>query len=88
MLPTFFPYGENGWSKNISRQHKFYGYLLHRFLLPEKDSNGNIILMPNQANPTKLIPCSRFQIMFRLGEMYLVDMIGRVIDYRVFKKTL
>jgi len=56
--------------------------------LPEKGSNGDIILMPNQANSTKLTLSSRFQIMFRLGEMYLVDMIGRVIDYRVFKKTL
>jgi len=39
--------------------------------------------MPSQASPQRLIPFSRFQLMFRLGQTYLVDMISRSIDYRL-----
>jgi len=81
--PLLFPFGEDGWSTSISRSIKFYDYLLHRFLMPEKDSNGIILKMRSQGNPERLIPASRFQIMFRLGQIYLVDMISRIIDYRL-----
>ena len=81
--PLFFPYGESGWGSEIRKDIKFNNYLMHRLLLPEKDIYGNIVLMPTQAEPPKYLPFSRFQIMFRLGQIYLVDMISRIIDYRL-----
>ena len=81
--PIFFPYGEKGWGDDIRKQYKFHDYILHRFLLPERDVSGRLLLMPTQSTPPRLIPFSRFQLMFRLGQTYLVDMISRNIDYRL-----
>ena len=81
--PLFFPYGESGWGSEIRKDIKFNNYLMHRLLLPEKDMYGNIVLMPTQAEPPKYLPFSRFHIMFRLGQIYLVGMISRIIDYRL-----
>gem|GEM_PF-2308791 len=81
--PIFFPYGEKGWGDDIRKQYKFHDYILHRFLLPERDISGRLLLMPTQSTPPRSIPFSRFQLMFRLGQTYLVDMISRIIDYRL-----
>ena len=81
--PLLFPYGEKGWGNENRKQYKFNDYILHRFLLPERDSDGDLLLMPTQSTPPRLIPFSRFQLMFRLGQTYLVDMISRIIDYRL-----
>ena len=81
--PLFFPFGEDGWSTDIAKQVPFYEYLLHRILVPDRCVGGELLMMPTQANPPTLIPVSRFQLMFRLGQMYLVDMVSRNIDYRL-----
>jgi len=81
--PLLFPYGEKGWGSNNRKQLKFNDCVLHRFLLPERDPEGNLLLMPTQCTPPRLITFSRFQLMFRLGQTFLVDMISRIIDYRL-----
>ena len=81
--PLFFPYGEFGWSSELRKEIKFSSYMMHRLFLPERDQQGNLILMSTHASPPRQLPFSRFQIMFRLGQIYLVDMISRIIDYRL-----
>ena len=49
--------------------------------MPEEDSNGIILKMRSQGSPERLIPASQFQIMFRLRQIYLVDIISKMIGY-------
>jgi len=81
--PLLFPFGEKGRGGDNRKAIKFNDYILHRFLLPERNSDGELLLMPTQSSPPELVPFSRFQVMFRLGQTYLVDMLSRSIDYRL-----
>jgi len=51
--PLLFPYGEKGWGSNNRKQLKFNDCVLHRFLLPERDPEGNLLLMPTQCTPPR-----------------------------------
>ena len=66
-----------GWMElEHPKKHTIYEYLLHRFLVPERNVEGELLLMLSQLNPDVCIPVSRFQIMFRLCQIYLVDVIS------------
>jgi hypothetical protein len=80
--PLLFPYGENGWSTDIAKEIPFTTYLCCRMLCPEKRDSGEQLTSTNKAD-TRLIPINRFQLMARLGQLYLVDMTSRVIDFRL-----
>ena len=54
--PQLFPYGEKGWGADNRKLIKFNDYILPRFLLPERDIDGQLLLMPSQASPQRLIP--------------------------------
>jgi len=54
--PLLFPYGEKGWGADNRKLIKFNDYILPRFLLPERDIDGQLLLMPSQASPQRLIP--------------------------------
>jgi hypothetical protein len=80
--PLLFPYGENGWSTDIAKEIPFTTYLCSRMLCPELRDSGEQLTSTNKADD-RLIPVNRFQLMARLGQLYLVDMTSRVIDFRL-----
>jgi len=51
-------------------------------LMPERSSSGSILTCRNQIN-TRDIPVNRFQLLSRLGQTYLTDMISRSIDHQL-----
>ena len=84
IYPILFSHGEKGWNTTLSKIHKisFQDYLCSRILMPERDDDNNILKINNHNN-TKLLPISRFQLIARLGQTYLVDQLSRAIDYRL-----
>jgi len=81
--PLFSPFKKDEWSTDIAKHVPFYEYLLHRILVPDRCVGGELLMMPSLANPPTIIPVSRFQLMFRLGQVHLVDLVSRNIDYRI-----
>jgi hypothetical protein len=51
-------------------------------LMPERDFDGNLLTVRNKLN-TRDWPINRFQLMSRLGQIYLTDMLSRGIDFRL-----
>ncbi|KAJ1398675.1 hypothetical protein B484DRAFT_484083, partial [Ochromonadaceae sp. CCMP2298] len=85
--PLLFPYGEDGWCTDISKEVKFSTYLCCRMLCPERRDSGEALASVNKDD-SRLLPVNRFQLMARLGQLYLVDMTSRVIDFRLhFQKN-
>jgi len=79
IYPLLFPYGDGGWSDNC--QHSLHKYLRFRLLCPEFDleGDGTTLTVLNRAG-THYLPVNRFQLMARLGQTYIVDMVSRSID--------
>jgi hypothetical protein len=50
--------------------------------MPERNFDGNILTVRNEQN-TRDWPINRFQLMSRLGQIYLADMLSRGIDFRL-----
>ncbi|KAJ1400064.1 hypothetical protein B484DRAFT_471263, partial [Ochromonadaceae sp. CCMP2298] len=80
--PLLFPYGEDGWSIDIAKEFPFTTYLCNRMLCPELRDSGEQLTSMNK-DESRCIPTNRFQLMARLGQLYLVDMTSRVIDFRL-----
>ena len=80
--PMLFIYGEKGWGRETKDFIDFSNYLKFRMLMPDRNEDGTIMMMPNKTND-KLLPTNRFQLMCRVGQTYLVDMVSRAIDYRL-----
>jgi hypothetical protein len=80
--PLLFPYGESGWSAMNRTTLEYHPYLCSRMLMPERDFDGNILTVRNKQN-TRDWPINRFQLMSRLGQIYLTDMLSRGIDFRL-----
>jgi hypothetical protein len=84
--PLLFPYGTGGWGINCGID--FMDYLCCRMLMPDfvqtSEYEGGTIVQEafNKAGNRK-IPVNRMQAMSRLGQHYVVDMISRIIDYRL-----
>ena len=77
--PLFFPYGEHGWSSDLSINNKkiqFMPYLASRILKPEP---GLFALNLNNER----IQVNRFQLMARLMQYYIIESVSRAIDYRL-----
>ena len=77
--PLLFPYGESGWSVNLSIDDKkieCMSYLASRILKPEI---GLYALNHNND----LINVNRFQLLSRLMQYYVVESVSRAIDYRL-----
>jgi len=70
----FFPYGNGGWGADMRKTLRFNDYLCCRMVRPERNHDGTLLRMFNKAK-TRQIPVNRFQVMSRLGQTYLVDMV-------------
>jgi len=69
-----FPYGKGGWGADMRKTLRFNDYLCCRMIRPEKNHDGTLLQLFNKAR-TRKIPVNRFQLMSRLGQTYLVDMV-------------
>jgi hypothetical protein len=74
--PLFFPYGEDGWSIDMSNKIPFMKYLATRLLMPEK----NLLIKTIKGRE---INVNRFQLLARLAQYYVVESVSRAIDYRL-----
>jgi hypothetical protein len=77
--PLLFLHGERGWGADIRKSIQFRPYLKTRLLMPERTVSGELLLCRNTLD-TRDIPVNRFQLLSRLGQTYLTDMISRSID--------
>ena len=69
-----FPYGNGGWGADMRKTLRFNDYLCCRMVRPERNHDGTLLRMFNKAK-TRQIPVNRFQVMSRLRQTYLVDMV-------------
>jgi hypothetical protein len=67
--PLLFPYGEEGWSRDRRRRVKLLRYLRTRLIRPERS-----LVLPNGHT------VNRFQLLSRLGQVYMVDGVSRVVE--------
>jgi hypothetical protein len=82
--PLLFPFGEDGWGKDIRSTVRFTNYLCSRMLCPDRNED-NSVLMCLTKDGEHTVPCNRFQLPCnRLGQLYLVDMTSRAIDFRLY----
>ena len=84
IYPLLFPFGESGWGKELQKNNgiSILSYLCSRLLMPDRDSNGDILRLLNSA-ATHNLATNRFQLMARLGQTYVVDQVSRAIDHRL-----
>ena len=75
--PLLFTRGEDGWGDIYRKQIKFPAYLASRMLKPDN------IIMPTLHDNSRTINVNRMQLLARLGQTYLVDMVSRAIDYKL-----
>ena len=76
-----FPSGERGWGIDIKEHIDFPTYLLHRMLQPERTILGDTLTSPTHDPNHSEVPINRFQLLYRVGQLYLVDMVSRGIDF-------
>jgi hypothetical protein len=74
--PLLFPYGENGWSVDMTIKVPFMKYLASRILMPEKN-----LFMTSKTG--RVLNVNRFQMLARLMQYYIVESVSRGIDYRL-----
>jgi len=77
--PLFFTRGEYGWSWKLD--HKiidFRSYLCSKIFMPEKNYNYLI-------KKTKMLKLNRFNILCKLTQHYMCDMISRLEDFQKIK---
>ena len=72
--PLFFQRGEKGWGVDMKKKNvPFNQYLKSRILQMDRGLYGKALL-----DPSFDMPCSRFQLLPRLGQVYFVDMLSRM----------
>ena len=77
--PLFFQRGENGWGVDMKRNNvPFNQYLKSRILQMDRGLYGKALL-----DPSFDMPCSRFQLLPRLGQVYFVDMLSRMENIKL-----
>ena len=86
--PLLFPRGEPGWGVEIKKDFPFADYLRTRMLAGEWTEDGEPLLCDSaetlpDGTPKRRLRVNRCQIMARLGQLYLVDMMSRAIDFRL-----
>ncbi len=75
--PLLFTRGEHGWGEVYRNTISFPAYLASRMLMPEN------IEVPTLRDNSKVVKVNRCQLLARLGQTYLVDMVSRSIDYKL-----
>lgn len=85
--PLLFLHGHKGWGQQDAIT-TFFKYLASRMLMPDiVDVDHNLMYMPAREGGTheepRYLPCSRFQAMSRVGQVYFVDQMSRAIDFQL-----
>jgi hypothetical protein len=85
-----FNTGENGWNYELSKKFSFSKYLISRILQPDHiynnfdDEKGDFLIGHfSKYNDSNFFPSNRFQLLYRIGQTYIVDMTSTVIDSRM-----
>jgi hypothetical protein len=78
--PLFFPFGEEGWCLRL--KVPFQKYLISRMLMPERG-----MVYPS-GDGEHFFPTNRFQLLHRLGQIYHIDQISRIIDRRLSQERV
>ena len=81
--PLIFLQGERGWGTDIAKAFPFAQYLCARMLAPERCRDGTPLMCLNKPN-TRWLHINRMQLFARVAQLYLVDMLSRAIDFRLF----
>jgi hypothetical protein len=86
--PIFFCHGENGWGVKIKNITKiaYIKYLCSLVLRPDKNwdrQEGQPRYMTMVTKSGEVVGINRFQYLSRLGQVYMVDMVSRAIDFRL-----
>jgi len=74
--PLLFPHGDLGWGLDNTFDCDHAEYLRYRMLMPEQDLD-----MSTQSR--QRLHVNRFQLLSRIGQVYLVDTISRIEDNRL-----
>jgi hypothetical protein len=72
--PLLFAYGEDGWGEDCKPDVQLNQYISSKIL------KGEGILIPSLLQPNHYLLVNRRQAMARLGQVWVVDMISRMID--------
>ena len=72
--PLLFCWGENGWGKECKPEVQLNQYIMSKLLHSES------IAIPSLLNPAHHLSMNRFQAMARLGQVWAVDEVSRMID--------
>ena len=81
--PLFFTCGEFGWSWKVDRKIiDFRSYLCSKIFMPEKNIKNEWILLPNKKK-IKMLKVNRFNILCKLTQQYMCDMISRLEDFQL-----
>lgn len=72
--PILFPTGEPGWSRQRKKRLPLLRYLRTRLLMPDPSLT---VTLPEGARKLTL---NRFDVLPRLGQVYFVDGLSRVLD--------
>ena len=81
--PLFFTRGEDGWSWKLDRKIiDFRSYLCSKIFMPEQNINKEWILKFNKKK-TKELKVNRFNILCKLTQQYMCDMISRLGDFQL-----
>jgi hypothetical protein len=75
--PLLFNRGEPGWSSDLKIQMP--DYIASKLLRIEEDFEMNSHLYPN----TYMIRTNRLQAMARLGQVWMVDCVSRMVDRKL-----
>ena len=85
LYPLLYPYGEPGWSTTLFRTKKilFGEYVRAKVLMPDlinDDLNDPEYVEIYNHNDTLKRRVSRYQIMSRLGQYFIVESFSRMVD--------
>jgi Helitron helicase-like domain at N-terminus len=75
--PLLFTRGEPGWGSNCKPEVQLNQYIMSRILQAED------ILLPSLLDPAVNLRVNRLQAMARLGQVWMVDMVSRMYDFRL-----
>ena len=88
--PMLFNTGENGWNYDLGKKFSFSKYLISRILQPDHiynnfdDEKGDFLIGHfSKYNESNFFPSNRFQLLYRIGQTYIVDMSSTLIDSRM-----
>jgi hypothetical protein len=81
--PLFFQEGEPGWGEEAGDYDDKADRLLISAYIKSRILKVENLQAPALLDPTGKLYCNRFQLLARLGQVYFVDMISRLVDLKL-----